>query len=779
MALDVGRLVAYLEVDDSQFDATMSQSQSRWSRLGGFLASAARTVGVAAGAAVGAAGVVGLRTAANAEQASIAFSTMLGSGRQAQAFLGQLSAFAARTPFDLPGLQTAASSLISAGVDASRVIPIMTSLGNATSGMGTGAAGIQRATVALQQMNAAGKITGEDLNQLRDAGIPVYDLLAAATGRSKAKVAELAAQGKLGKRELQQLMTALADGRGLERFNGLMDKQSASLSGLRSTLKDTFSQGMSQAIAPAIPLLKQGLGGAITFIADNTPRLVAGMRAAVAFVTQFVAGFSSGGESLRGSGGQVAAWGQQAQLWFSRAGEALAGLFDGDLPGQLSQMATALSGFFSGLSSGAGGGAGVGTTLAGIGDSLGRLLPLLQQAGQQVGATFADGIRVSGVALGFLADNLDTLAALLPWIAAGFALMKAAQVASQAAAIAQLPIQAAQVASNFALASAVRASGAAANAAAIQQAAAASVTRASMLSTAATAVASAARVVGGWVLMGVQSMANAVRMAAAWVVAMGPVGWVIAGVVGLVALIIANWDKVRGATGAAWRWVTSFVSKVPGAIVAFFQRWTLLGVIVSHWDEIRRGVIAKAGQLLVFVAGLPAKIVSALGNLGPLLLDKGGELVSGLIEGISNAGGRLLEFVKRFIAEHIPGPIARALGIASPSTVAARLARWVPLGMIEGLKETGPQLKRAMADLATPPALRLPAGSLDSASASARRAAVASAGAAAGGAALQQHYHGDIYVVDPAQFARQQQQEARLAAAAYGTGAIASGAGVG
>ena len=39
----------------------------------------------------------------------------------------------------------------------------MTSLGNATSGMGTGSEGVQRATVALQQMAAAGRITGEDL----------------------------------------------------------------------------------------------------------------------------------------------------------------------------------------------------------------------------------------------------------------------------------------------------------------------------------------------------------------------------------------------------------------------------------------------------------------------------------------------------------------------------------------------------------------------------------------------------------------------------------------
>ena len=248
------------------------------SKMGGL---AARGLMVAAGAATGlgvAAAAMGVKTAAANENASIAFTTMLGSGQKAAAFLKQLQAFAAKTPFEFPELQQAASSLISAGINANKVIPIMTTLGNVTSGMGTGAEGVQRATIALQQMNAAGRITAEDLNQLRDAGIPVYNLLAAATGKSKAEVVKLAQAGKLGQHELDQMMKALESGKGLERFSGLMDKQSASLSGLWSTFKDTLGQGLATAIAPAIPLLKDGLGGASAFLAGILPRVAEGIR---------------------------------------------------------------------------------------------------------------------------------------------------------------------------------------------------------------------------------------------------------------------------------------------------------------------------------------------------------------------------------------------------------------------------------------------------------------------------------------------------------------------
>ena len=171
-----------------------------------------------------------------------------------------MQSFAARTPFDFPGLQQSASQLLAAGINSKKIIPIMTTLGNVTSGMGTGAEGVKRATVAIQQMNAAQAIHAQDLNQLRDAGIPVYDLLSKALGKSKKQVSGLVQAGKLGKPALDKMMAALTSGKGLERFNGLMQKQSQSLVGLWSTVKDTFGQGLAKAMAPALPMIKAGLG---------------------------------------------------------------------------------------------------------------------------------------------------------------------------------------------------------------------------------------------------------------------------------------------------------------------------------------------------------------------------------------------------------------------------------------------------------------------------------------------------------------------------------------
>lgn len=255
-------LVARLRLDTTDFDSGVGRVEGTLGRVGGAIGGLVKTGALALGAAGVAAGGFGLKTAASMEQAQIAFETMLGSADAAGVFLKDLQKFAAKTPFEFPELQTAASSLVSVGISADKVIPIMTSLGNATSGMGTGSEGVKRATVALQQMSAAGRITGEDLNQLRDAGIPVFDLLAAATGKSKEEVAQLAQTGKLGKKEMEQLFSALETGKGLERFSGLMDKQSTSLSGLFSTLKDNVTMSLSTMVTPAIPAIKRGLEGA-------------------------------------------------------------------------------------------------------------------------------------------------------------------------------------------------------------------------------------------------------------------------------------------------------------------------------------------------------------------------------------------------------------------------------------------------------------------------------------------------------------------------------------
>ena len=94
-------------------------------------------VGVGGAAALGIGATIGLgaygaNLAADNEVAQLSFERLLGSEQAALDYLAELRDFAAKTPFDFPGLRDSAARFLAVGVEADRVIPIMTTLGDST-----------------------------------------------------------------------------------------------------------------------------------------------------------------------------------------------------------------------------------------------------------------------------------------------------------------------------------------------------------------------------------------------------------------------------------------------------------------------------------------------------------------------------------------------------------------------------------------------------------------------------------------------------------------------
>ncbi|MFI7563796.1 phage tail tape measure protein [[Kitasatospora] papulosa] len=263
---------------------------------------------------------------------------------------------------------------------------------------------------------------------------------------------------------------------------------------------------------------------------------------------------------------------------------------------------------------------------------------------------------------------------------------------------------------------------------------------ASSVASAGTQAAAGARVVGAWLLMGAQALIQGARMAAAWVLAMGPVGWVIAAIVGLGLLIWANWEKIKQWTLTAWDWIWNKIKGVGQLLLDFFLNFTLYGLIIKHWDKIKagtaaawgwvwgkikgigvsivttvggfianalnkwdglkRGIATKTVALIAYVTGLPGRLSRAIGGMTTLLLDKGKDIVRGLWNGIQGMGPWIAGKITGWAKSAIPGPIAKALGIHSPSRVTAAQGRWIARGLIDGLTGSVKQVKAASAKLA-------------------------------------------------------------------------------
>ncbi|MFI2358143.1 phage tail tape measure protein [Streptomyces anulatus] len=196
-------------------------------------------------------------------------------------------------------------------------------------------------------------------------------------------------------------------------------------------------------------------------------------------------------------------------------------------------------------------------------------------------------------------------------------------------------------------------------------------------------------------MMAARAVAWAVVMAAQWLIAMGPIGWVIAAVIALVVLIVANWDKIRHYTGVVFSWLWSKIKSTLITILSFVTGWVIVKYFLTHWDRIKAGTVAKVGALIAYVRGMPGRIIGALSSLNNLLYSKGVAVVQGLWRGIQSMGGWLKGQLMSFARSMIPGPIAKALGIASPSKVTTEQGKWIAKGLAVGLTGSAKQVKAA------------------------------------------------------------------------------------
>lgn len=227
----------------------------------GNLAKAIASVGLAGGLALGGLGALfgiaavsvwGTKLASQAEQVEVAFTTMLGSAEQAKALMGQIRDFAASTPFQQDELVQAARQLSAFGVQAGDIIPTMRMLGDISAGIG---APITEIAELFGKAKVQGRLFMEDINQFQGRGIPILQALADTMGVAVDQVREMVSNGQVGFYELQGAFKSLT-GEG-SKFGGMMEKQSETLVGMWSTIKDQVSQMALEWGEVLLPIVKE------------------------------------------------------------------------------------------------------------------------------------------------------------------------------------------------------------------------------------------------------------------------------------------------------------------------------------------------------------------------------------------------------------------------------------------------------------------------------------------------------------------------------------------
>ncbi|WP_284763380.1 peptidoglycan DD-metalloendopeptidase family protein [Arthrobacter sp. efr-133-R2A-63] len=531
------------ELDAAASSAGDSAGKSLGSKLtgavGGFMSGTMKAAGIAGGLTVGAAFGTALAKGFGRlqaiEEAKAKLSGLGHSAETVQGIMNDAMAAVKGTAFGLGDAATVAAGAVAAGVkpgkDLERTLKL-TGDAATIAGVGMGEMG-----AIFNKVSASNKIQGDVIAQLNDAGIPIIQLLGKELGKSAEETVKLASEGKINFETFQNAMEKGLGGAALksgETLRGAFKNTIASVGRIGASL-----------LSGVYPKIQQFFAGAINWLKP----LEEGAKIAGAAIGTFLDKALSGAQAIWDLvvGGNFTA--KFREIFHVEEDSPLVsflldarGAVLGFLGAFTGEGSTALDRFS-------------GTTINQIidaGSNARWVFEQLKDAFLKVGPAVVDVAKFlweMRVPIGIIAGLIIT--ALIPhWIALGVEALKSAAMQKIAWGIA----------------------------------------RGSAIKAAFVHSWAVATMVGGWILMGTQATIQALKIAAAWLIATGWIGLIIAVVAALVAGFIwayNNVDWFRAGVDAAMKWISDAVSTafqwMQGAIAAVVDWFT--GTAVPAWQS--------------------------------------------------------------------------------------------------------------------------------------------------------------------------------------------------
>jgi hypothetical protein len=239
MAVDVeyvirlnDKLSSKLKTAQAQVDKLNNKVNKAKTNFGG-LGSAFARVGGAVALGVLAKQVVTLGV--DMEQTRVSFTTFLGGTEEAaqgaERLIAQLNEFANVTPFTNDQVIKASRTLLAFGFTADELQPTLKMLGDVSAGTGKD---LSELGVIFGQIKGAGRLMGQDLLQLINAGFNPLQVMSEKTGQSMSSLKDQMSKGAISFEMVQDAFKAATSEGGL--FNDMMAKQSKTVGGQISTL---------------------------------------------------------------------------------------------------------------------------------------------------------------------------------------------------------------------------------------------------------------------------------------------------------------------------------------------------------------------------------------------------------------------------------------------------------------------------------------------------------------------------------------------------------------
>lgn len=237
VTLDTSRLDKDVQRATSKFQQISRSAQQESNRMRDALLGVGKAMGIAFSAQQAIAfikQVVSVRSEIQALEVS--FRTLLGSQQASAELMRQMKEFAAATPLQLGDLAKGAQTMLGFNVNPDEIMPMLKAIGDISMG---DAQKFQALTLSFSQMQSVGKLMGQDLLQMINAGFSPLAVMADKTGKSIGELKEEMSKGAISADMVKQaFIDATSEG---GQFYGMLSGQGDTVKGALAQLSGAFT----------------------------------------------------------------------------------------------------------------------------------------------------------------------------------------------------------------------------------------------------------------------------------------------------------------------------------------------------------------------------------------------------------------------------------------------------------------------------------------------------------------------------------------------------------
>ena len=205
-----------------------------------------------------------LSIASDFEQLELRMNSVMGGQERGKQAFSWIKQFAKDTPFEVDQVSSAFMRLKAFGLDP--MDGSMQAISDQSAKLGGGQQTLERISLALGQAWAKQKLQGEEILQLVDAGVPVWDMLAQVTGKTGAEIQKMSEKGQIGRDVIKQLINEMGK-QNAGAAGGQMDSWAGKVSNFSDKIKSIIDD-----VRKSTGFLKL-MGGTLGFVTEHLETL--------------------------------------------------------------------------------------------------------------------------------------------------------------------------------------------------------------------------------------------------------------------------------------------------------------------------------------------------------------------------------------------------------------------------------------------------------------------------------------------------------------------------